>query len=201
MSKRVSSVADIELWYRKIWHRGVRQDELDRHMKWRTPFSRLINWLVDETPEEMIGWHKPVPKELPWRISAYFKDPKYKKIWGFEHYGIDIPQPSGHPVLSAVLSAGQGVIEKVGFDDGIRWPLRSRRPFGNYVRIRHNKKFRTIYAHLEKVEVIPGWFVPSDYKLGMADSTGWSTGDHQHFEVHEKKWGFWIKIDPLIKIS
>ena len=195
--KRVSSVADIEMWYGRIWHRGVRQDEIDAHLKWRTPFSRLINWLVDETPESMIGWHKPVPKETRWKLSAPFMGIAYKQQWGFNHYGIDMPYPKG----TFVLAAGQGVVEKVGLDDGVRWPRKSRRPFGNYVQIRHNKKFRSIYAHMETVDVIPGWFVASDYKLGTGDSTGWSTGDHLHFSIQEKTWyGVWKYIDPMTKI-
>lgn len=194
--KRVSTPADIQLWYNRIWHRPARQDEIDNHMKWQTPFSRLINWLVDETPEELIGWHRPVPKELQYVLSATFLDPDYERYWGFKHYGIDIPYPKG----TFVLAAGQGLVEKVGFDDGIRWPRRSRNPYGNYVIVRHNKKYRTLYAHMETVDVIPGWFVRSDYKLGTGDSTGWSTGNHLHFEVQEKRWGIWIKIDPLTKV-
>jgi len=201
MSRQVSSPEDIKLWYRRIWHRDVRDDEIDFHMSHRTPFSRLINWLVDETPDYMIGWHRPVPKELSWKISAYYKDPSYKRFYGYDHGGIDIPQPMGDPIMSPVLAAGQGVVERIWFDDGIRWPRRSRNAYGNCVQIRHNKQFRTRYAHLENTEVIPGWFVPSDFKLGMGDSTGWSTGSHLHFEVWERKWGIWHRIDPLTKIS
>lgn len=196
MSKRISSIDDVIMWYSRIWHRYPREDEVERHLQWQTPFSRLINWLVDETPDELIGWHMPLPKELKWKLSAYYLDPAYKRQWGFEHYGWDIPYPMG----TNVLCAGQGVVEKIGFDDGIWWPRKSRKPYGNHVIVRHNKHFRTLYAHLQRIDVVPGWFVPSDYKLGTGDSTGWSTNNHLHVELQEKKYGIWRRVDPSIKI-
>jgi murein DD-endopeptidase MepM/ murein hydrolase activator NlpD len=195
--KRVSSKKDVEIFYKTIWHRWPRKDEVDAHMRWRTPFDRLINWLVDNTPDELIGWHRPMPKEVPWRMTAGFLDPEYKRKMGFDHYGWDL----AYPYDINVLCAGQGLVMETGFDSGVRWPRRSRTPYGNYVIVRHNKHWRTLYAHMHKIEVAPGWFVPSDHKLGTGDSTGWSTGNHLHLELQKKVWWGWQKVNPGIKIK
>lgn len=87
------------------------------------------------------------------------------------HRGIDFGASLGTPIYAA----GDGVIEKME-----RWSS-----YGNYVRIRHNSKLKTAYAHMHKFA--PGLGAGSRVKqgqvIGYVGSTGRATGAHLHYEV------------------
>lgn len=88
------------------------------------------------------------------------------------HPGIDLRAPKGTAVHSI---AGGTIIEvekmKVGY--------------GHFVRIAHQGTVSSLYAHLDRVEVAPGQKVERGETIGTVGLTGWSTGYHLHFEVHQ----------------
>jgi len=88
------------------------------------------------------------------------------------HKGIDFAAPTGTPIYAA----GDGVIEKAGWVGG----------FGKYVKIRHNSKLKTAYAHMSKInaKVKNGARVTQGQVIGYVGTTGRSTGPHLHYEVH-----------------
>jgi len=87
------------------------------------------------------------------------------------HKGVDFAAPTGTPIYAA----GDGVIEKSGRNGG----------YGKYVRIRHNGKLKTAYAHLSRIRttVKTGSRVKQGQVIGYVGSTGRSTGPHLHYEV------------------
>jgi murein DD-endopeptidase MepM/ murein hydrolase activator NlpD len=99
------------------------------------------------------------------------------------HTGIDIEAPRGTPILAAasgiVVWAGHDLQQKAGtFED----------PYGLAVAIRHNfgyegKWLKTIYAHMDRIDVINGQVVEAGDQLGIVGNTGFTTGPHLHFEV------------------
>lgn len=56
--------------------------------------------------------------------------------------------------------------------------------YGNLVLIDHLNGYKTLYAHLNKILVEKGSFVIQGQPIGLAGSTGNSTGTHLHFEIH-----------------
>lgn len=88
------------------------------------------------------------------------------------HKGVDFGAPTGTPIYAAA----DGVIEKVG-----RFGA-----YGNYIRIRHNSKLHTAYAHISRFAngVRPGTRVKQGQTIAYVGSTGRSTGPHLHYEVH-----------------
>ena len=58
---------------------------------------------------------------------------------------------------------------------------------GNCVKIKHNKTYQTIYAHMKNFSslAIPGNRVKQGQVIGYVGSTGMSTGPHLHYEVIE----------------
>lgn len=60
----------------------------------------------------------------------------------------------------------------------------------------NGKKYRHIYEHLLTYHVKVGQEVEVGQQIGQADNTGWSSGDHLHFQIEEYKNGRWVKIDP-----
>jgi murein DD-endopeptidase MepM/ murein hydrolase activator NlpD len=56
--------------------------------------------------------------------------------------------------------------------------------YGYYVVVDHGNGYQTLYAHLSSIGVSVGEVVAQGQYLGAGGSTGYSTGDHLHFEVH-----------------
>ena len=106
------------------------------------------------------------------RMSSGFGNRRHP-ILGYNkmHKGIDFAAPSGTPIFAA----GDGVVEKSGWNGG----------YGKYVRIRHNSKLKTAYAHMKNIKstVKVGTRVSQGQVIGYVGTTGRSTGPHLHYEV------------------
>ncbi len=105
-------------------------------------------------------------------------------ISGFrkKHEGVDFSAPTG----TLVFAAGAGEVQKACRSGGL----------GNIVKIRHNKEYSTVYAHLSKFAkgIRPGIKVAQGAPIGYVGQTGHATGPHLHFEVHKND----IKINPML---
>ncbi len=55
--------------------------------------------------------------------------------------------------------------------------------YGKVVVIRHDNRFKSLYAHLSRIKVRSGSYVRQGRLLGVSGNTGRSTGPHLHFEV------------------
>jgi len=87
------------------------------------------------------------------------------------HKGLDIANRSAPDVLAA----DSGTVVVAGWPDGYG--------YGNRVLIDHGNGYRTLYAHLSRIYVVPGQTVARGNAIGKMGSTGRSTGIHLHFEV------------------
>lgn len=92
------------------------------------------------------------------------------------HPGIDLAAAKGSPVYPIM----DGKVETVA---SWRWA------FGNHVIIDHGSGWKSLYAHLSKIEVKEGEEVNKDSIIGLVGSTGWSTGPHLHLQVEQD--GHW----------
>ncbi|MEM7680240.1 MAG: peptidoglycan DD-metalloendopeptidase family protein [Pseudomonadota bacterium] len=106
------------------------------------------------------------------RLSSGFGMRKHP-VLGYNkmHKGVDFAAPTGTPIYAA----GDGTIESLGRKGG----------YGNYIRIRHNSKLKTAYAHLHKYKkgLGKGSRVKQGQVIGYVGTTGRSTGPHLHYEV------------------
>jgi len=87
------------------------------------------------------------------------------------HQGIDLAAPAG----TEVYAAGDGVVTETGYDS----------IYGNFIIIRHNNNWASLYGHLQKVGVSLRTNVRSGTIIGWVGSTGQSTGPHLHFELRQ----------------
>jgi hypothetical protein len=87
------------------------------------------------------------------------------------HKGIDIAAPKGTPVHASA----DGVVIGTTYQAGL----------GNLVVIDHGNGYATTYGHLSKIMVATGHKVARGEVIGLVGSTGYSTGPHLHYEVHE----------------
>jgi murein DD-endopeptidase MepM/ murein hydrolase activator NlpD len=88
---------------------------------------------------------------------------------GAFHTGIDISAPRGTPVRVTA----DGVVEEAGYSG----------PYGKLVVVDHGNGLYTYYAHLSRLDVVPGQEVRRGEIIGGAGSTGRATGSHVHYEV------------------
>lgn len=95
------------------------------------------------------------------------------------HTGIDIPAPAGTPVVAA--NSGTVIISR--YDNS----------YGNMVAIDHGGGIVSFYAHNTERLVKVGDKVSKGQKISTVGTTGYSTGNHLHFEV--KKNGTFV--DPM----
>ena len=92
--------------------------------------------------------------------------------WGRMHSGVDVAGPMGTPVVAAAT----GVVEEAGWNSG---------GYGNVVDIRHPDGSMTRYGHNSRLLVSTGQHVKQGEEIAEMGSTGYSTGPHVHFEVHQ----------------
>jgi len=98
--------------------------------------------------------------------SNYGYRPRFRR----QHKGIDINAYKGDTIRAA-------------FDGKVRVVTFQKGGYGNVVVIRHNNGLETIYGHLSKHLVPKDKVVKAGEPIGLAGSTGRSTGTHLHFET------------------
>lgn len=101
----------------------------------------------------------------------------YGARWGEIHYGIDIANRENVPILAAA----DGVVIKSYYS----------RSYGNCILISHSidgQIYTTVYAHMSSRRVGEGAVVSKGQQIGVMGNTGYSTGQHLHFEIHKGPW-------------
>jgi peptidoglycan hydrolase CwlO-like protein len=126
-------------------------------------------------PESYGTWTRPAPGY----ISTEFG---YDVVEGQPrfHYGLDIAAKGYVPIVAA--ANGYVFATKTESQSG---------GYGNEVMITHSidgRTMTTVYGHLTSYSVSPGQYVQKGQFIGVMGSTGHSTGQHLHFEIHEGSW-------------
>jgi len=109
-------------------------------------------------------------------ITAFFKDPSYKKSLGVNHYAIDVRASTNTPIMAAE----DAYVFKVA-DNGYGY---------NYIVLLHTMEMATVYGHVTEFNVEEGDFVPRGHIIGYTGGKPGTkgaglltTGPHLHFEV------------------
>ena len=102
--------------------------------------------------------------------------------WGRLHTGLDI----GILERLDVAAAAAGLVTQTGYVVGFEG-------YGNVVVVDVGAGLEMLYAHLMRIDVVVGEWVPAGARVGLAGCTGWCTGTHLHFEVRRQG----VPIDPL----
>ena len=109
-------------------------------------------------------------KELKRMASGYGMrmHPIYKRRK--MHFGMDFSAEQG----TEIYASGAGTIELA---------KKSRRGYGNHVIIDHGYGYKTLYAHMSKINVRRGEKVMRGTVIGEIGNTGLSVAPHLHYEV------------------
>ena len=117
----------------------------------------------------------PISRCQFWLSSFYGPRRKPDKSWGF-HYGIDMAACKGTPVCAAA----DGIVIEAHFHPG----------YGNTLLISHSSKYKTRYAHLDKMLAAVGQKVEKGTLIGKVGATGsvrkkkGRDPSHLHFEIY-----------------
>ncbi len=98
-----------------------------------------------------------------WRIDPIYRTRRF-------HEGMDFTAPTG----TDIFATGMGRVTFSGWRQG----------YGNTVMIDHGFNYKTLYAHMHKIDVRVGQQVNRGEVIGKVGNTGKSTGPHLHYEVH-----------------
>nr|WP_302599846.1 M23 family metallopeptidase [uncultured Cellulosilyticum sp.] len=135
--------------------------------------------------------HKYSGGTFAWPVPGYYNlsseyNPRTSPISGnYEfHTGIDIPASYGENVVAAA----DGVVITSGWVRG----------YGNTIMINHGGGLVTLYGHNSSLVVSTGQTVTKGQTVAKIGSTGYSTGNHCHFEVrvngsHTSPWNYLSK--------
>ena len=114
-----------------------------------------------QSNKSYVGFGFPLSKG-GYRISSYFGD-------GRNHKGVDLCAKSGAPIYAV----SGGTVVYSGYDSD----------YGYNVIIDHGTGIKTRYAHASELYVSAGQVVSGGEHIAAVGSTGYSTGNHLHFEV------------------
>lgn len=99
------------------------------------------------------------------------------------HNGIDIINDPG----TEIYAAASGYVIYAGFQPS----------YGYVVSIDHGYGHKTVYAHLSEILVEEGSTVKKGELIALMGSTGYSTGNHLHFEIRYND----VPFDPLTMVD
>lgn len=133
-----------------------------RGTKQQQSYSAGVEWTV---PVGLGSWVWPTA--TPYSISSSFG-----WRWGKLHEGIDITGPGyGSPIKAA----NNGIVIQSGYTG----------TNGNYIVIKHDNNYYTMYAHLASRSKQVGNVVMAGDQIGTMGKTGYATGVHLHFGVYK----------------
>ena len=165
------------------------QEKVDRIKRQLTIQSQSLDEVVDlaKEKETMLA---SVPAIKPIRSDRLKRNIRSLSGFGMRfhpvfkrrkmHYGIDFTCPQG----TAIQATGDGKVVKVE---------RRKSGYGNNITIDHGFGYKTLYAHMHKMDVKLGEKVKRGQVIGEVGSTGTSTAPHLHYEVHLKG----KKVNPI----
>lgn len=135
-----------------------------------------LSGVVLSTGDWPIPNHTRISSPYGYRIHPILKVRKM-------HTGIDIPAPTGTPIVSV----DNGVVIFAGVKGG----------YGNTLMIKHDDGKISLYAHCNELVAYEGQRVSKGEVVAKVGSTGRSTGPHLHFEIRIGN----KHVDPMLFVS
>ncbi len=123
------------------------------------------------------------PKAAPPTTGVFTSGFEWR--WGSFHDGIDIANSEGTPIYAAK----KGTVIDSGPQGG----------YGNWIRIKHDDGYITLYGHMRALHVEVGQEVEAGDYIADMGNEGFSTGSHLHFGVYKTDTG--EAIDPMIWLT
>ena len=145
-----------------------------------------------------------VPKKNPFGgngmsysvITAYFLDPAYYLQFGKNHTGVDMVPSQAYYTNSKTYKETHQVVIFATISGGVNQYVDQYG--GETIEITNtDNTFKVLYVHFSSMLVNSGTTVKAGTPVGIMGDTGFSTGDHVHYEIHIKDGNTWRAVNPL----
>ena len=157
-----------EVYYRLVYVDGVQTDAIVKNSTTlEAPVAEIVKVGTLESNSGTGEFCWPVPAAN--NISSLFE---YR--WGSFHAGIDIADIGIY--RADIVASDSGIVTFSGWDDS---------GYGYMVIIDHGNGYQTMYAHCDELYIEEGASVAQGESIAAVGCTGFSTGDHLHFEIWE----------------
>ncbi len=167
---------DIQAWFRANYP-SIRMDYIaaetpdDFAAALKARMDANDRYLQPDAPFQLL-W----PTEFPKVMQPFGVNPDVYRRWNLPgHDGIDFRAPRE----AKVFACADGVVKRVDSWNGNPQDF----PSGNRIDVAHRDGYVTLYAHLQQALVKVGDPVRAGQVIGLADSTGFSSGDHLHLTL------------------
>lgn len=144
-----------------------------------------------------------VPKQNPFggsgmsftNITSYFLDPDYYLRFGRNHTGVDLVPSDEYYKSSKTYKETGKVVIFATINGTVRHYVDQYG--GETVEIINtDNSFKVVYIHFSKVLVTSGQ-VSAGTPIGIMGATGFTTGEHGHYEIRIKDGDNWLAVNPL----
>jgi len=122
-----------------------------------------------------VGGKITVTSGYGWREDPVRPVPGEKRF----HRGVDFIGKMGDPIKAAM----KGTVLHIDNNPNL----------GNFIILKHDNGYQTLYAHLSAYSVKAGDTVSQGQEIGKIGATGYTTGPHLHYEVFRNG----NRVDPL----
>lgn len=165
VDKKMRAIDSVEI-QRLFQQEDLENPAADLYPNWEDSYINVYGsvQLPSEYKIDLRGFCMPTSNRIV--TSRYGYRARFRR----QHKGIDINAYKGDTIRAA-------------FDGKVRVVTFQRGGYGNVVVIRHPNGLETIYGHLSKHLAKKDQTVKAGEAIGLAGSTGRSTGTHLHFET------------------
>lgn len=135
-----------------------------------SPFINLPNKVLANTEGTEIS--SPIVLSTRQGVRVPLEAKNVTQGYTLFHKGVDLNGRTGDPVYPM----SGGVVESAEY---------STSGYGKMVLVDHGNGYKSLYAHLSKIDVSQGQKIDNETKIGEVGATGHAYGDHLHMEIYE----------------
>lgn len=161
----------------------------------QTGINLVSDKLVDQTGiENQVEILDPITGEVTYTINQAMYWPTTGVVtleFGVPH----LPYQILHTGIDIANNKGTSITP---FMDGVvTYAAETKTGYGKHIIIDHGNNVISLYGHLDKILVYKGQTVTIDQVIGLMGTTGWSTGNHLHFQINV----YGIPVNPRVFLN
>ena len=158
----------------------------------QTGINLVSDKLVDQTGiENQVEILDPITGEVTYTINQAMYWPTTGVVtleFGVPH----LPYQILHTGIDIANNKGTNITPFMG--GTVTYAAETKTGYGKHIIIDHGNNVTSLYGHLDKILVYKGQTVTTDQVIGLMGTTGWSTGNHLHFQINV----YGIPVDPRV---
>lgn len=158
----------------------------------QTGINLVSDKLVDQTGiENQVEIKDPITGEVTYTVNQQMFWPTTGVVtleFGVPH----LPYQILHTGIDIANNKGTNITPFMG--GTVTYAAETKIGYGKHIIIDHGNNITSLYGHLDKILVYKGQTVTTDQVIGLMGTTGWSTGNHLHFQINV----YGIPVNPRV---